>query len=397
MPRLGILFDPQKMGYGFIGYSAFRVFFSMVQPRDLAGCMLLHGEIGEGGERPYCIAIESQQVALLEMVRQMFARTPARGLLPPGERFLDDYELRDELALAATISRAGGLQDCSSKWLLEAWQRAVQQTSIAEITPGPSLQEARAIEVDDTATQARLPERLPIGVRVSLAMRRAIAVLLGLAAAWGLFPLLGPGLSIGALLLVSGLVIALGIAWHQWGESSLSSEEILEEAVLLLRKRGAAEAADALQIDVAKFSPLLRRLQSSALAGGVGPAQAVVSEHRAADEENALADARELRLHAFGGAACAVVSMAAMWVFQGTAAAMLELPRLTLAAVITWVALETCAVLVEIRWRRREADISRMIAAEWLPALEPKPQANEFATENPRLQMANRYLTAGAR
>src|SRR5689334_1855989 len=104
MSQLGILFDAQKLGSGFYGYTAFRILFTVAPPRDLADCTLYHGEVGDGRDRPYCIAIESEQPTVLNRIRQAFANSMARGLMPHGQRFFEGLALQEEvLALAARI------------------------------------------------------------------------------------------------------------------------------------------------------------------------------------------------------------------------------------------------------------------------------------------------------
>src|SRR5262245_10291588 len=105
MPQLGIVFDAQKLGSGFYGYTAFRILFSVLPPRELSGCSLYHGEIGDGRTRPYCIALECDNLPLIARIRQTFSSSMARGLMPPSARFLDESSLQEEvLALAARIS-----------------------------------------------------------------------------------------------------------------------------------------------------------------------------------------------------------------------------------------------------------------------------------------------------
>src|SRR5262245_11018542 len=134
--QFGILFDAQKLGSGFYGYTAFRILFTVVPPAQLAGCSLYHGEVGDGRNRPYCIAIESDDRSLLMRLRNSFAQSMARGLMPLGERFADEGTLAEEvLALAARVGARGEITDCQSRWLHEAWQRAVGHSPAVALEP----------------------------------------------------------------------------------------------------------------------------------------------------------------------------------------------------------------------------------------------------------------------
>lgn len=373
MPQLGILFDAQKLGSGFYGYTAFRILFTVAPPRDLAGCALYHGEVGDGRNRPYCISIESDQPAVISRLRQAFASSMARGLMPHGERFLEGVALQEEvLALAARVTNNAQMADCSSRWLQEAWQRATSQAALVTPTasePLPVTAKAEPRPKVEHKVVIRLPERIPLSLRTTPGGRRALAWLLGFSAAGVALPWLGWGLASCAMVAAAGLVLATSIRWRLWGESSLSGEDVLEEALKLLGAKPLTEVSEKLSASAPQASPLLRRLGSAARLADANGGALLSAEHARADAGDHTANVAELRLYAFGTLLSAAISLAAMWAWQGPAPALMEAPRLVMAGLSGAALLWILSGLLDVRARRIDAEVTRLTALRWLPAL----------------------------
>lgn len=355
MPQIGILFDVQKLGSGFYGYTAFRIFFAVLPPRELAACGLYHGEVGRGRNRSYCIAIECGNLSLLQRMRQAFAATHARGLLGPADRFLDEPALRDEsLAPAARITPQGELTECRSRWVLEAWERA----------QGKARTDTAEKRVD-----VRFPEIVPAALRWSPLGTKAFAYLVAASIAGTVLPWAGWGIALCALVFFAGAVQGMAIRLRLGAEEDLCGEELLGEVRRFLNARPLGELAGKLEGAGALASPLLRRIHAMSRATDASSACLTGRQFDLADSAAFSADAREVRTHAWGLVAMAGCSLAAMAVFQGPQAAGMEAGRLALAgaggcALLCWM-----AALLTIRRDRFESRLHLRIARQWLPLL----------------------------
>jgi hypothetical protein len=364
MPQLGILFDSQKLGSGFYGYTAFRILFTVVPPRELAGSTLYHGEIGDGRSRPYCIAVETDNAAMLGKIRHMFASSMARGLMPASERFVDEMALQEEvLAMAARITSAGEMVDCHSRWLQEAWQRGQGSLTISE----PLRPAVRATA--EVRVPPRIPERAPLAVRISPAGRKAFALLLAFSTAGALVPWLGWGMAACAMVFVAGVVQGFAIRWRMWVEEGTLESEAVQETRRLLTAKAIGETSERLGGEAAQASPLLRRIHATSKTGDMAGACLMAEEHEQADQHSLKADVHEVRMHAWGVAAAAVCSLSAMAAFQGTRSMNVEMPRLALAAVTGFVLLQWMASLLLVSGERMLSTIRREMGSQWLPLL----------------------------
>lgn len=365
MSQLGILFDAQKLGSGFYGYTAFRILFSVVPPKELAGCTLYHGEIGDGRARPYCIAIESENLPLLVRLKQVFAASMVRGLLPSNQRFLDDAALQEEvLAMAATITGHGEMTNCSSRWLQEAWQRAQGQSPAA-----PEGKQSSAKPVVEPRVAARLPDRVPLALRCAHGGRKALAFLMAFCVGGALIPWVGWPIALCVTVFTAGMIEAIAVRWQLWAAESISGEEVLAEVKKLAAAKQIQEVAEKLSAPGPSASPLLRRVQATARAADLAGGCLLAEQQQAADRSALKADIGEVRLRAFGVLAAGAITLASIWTFQGPGLATLAAPRLSLVALAGFCVLQAAAKLIEIRAERMESQIQRLLALEWLPCL----------------------------
>ncbi len=368
MPQVGILFDSQKLGPGFYGYTAFRILFTVAPSRELAGSTLYHGEIGDGPMRPYCIAIEAESAALVGRIRHIFASSMARGLMPAEERFVDELALQEEvLAMAARITSAGEMVDCHSRWLQEAWQRGQGYGSVAASEPARAATRPSA----EVRLTPRIPDKAPLAVRISPAGRKAFALLLAFSTAGALVPWLGWGLAACAMVFVAGVVQGFAIRWRMWAEEGTLESGAVQETRRLLAAKAVGETSARLGGEAAQASPLLRRIHAISKAGDMAGACLLAGEHEQADQHALRADVHEIRMHAWGVAAAAACSLSAMAVFHGVRPMTLEMPRLTLAAIAGFVLLQWMASLLLLGGERMLGAIRREMGREWLPLLSP--------------------------
>jgi len=382
MAQLGILFDAQKLGSGFYGYTAFRILFSVAPPKELAGCTLYHGEIGDGRTRPYCIAIESDNLPLLLKLKQMFSASVVRGLLPPNQRFIDDAALREEvLAMAAAITGHGEMTDCSSRWLQEAWQRAQGQQPVSPEGKHPS-----AKPVVEPRTAARLPDRVPLALRCAHGGRKALAFLMAFCVGGALIPWVGWAIALSVTIFTAGFIEALAVRWQLWASETLSGDDVLAE----VKKLTLAEVPVKLSAPAPSASPLLRRVHAAARATDLAGACLLAEQQQSADRSSLRADIGEIRLRAYGVLAAATIAIACMWTLQNPAVATAIAPRLTLVALLGFCILQAAARLIEIRADRIDSQIQRLVTLEWMPLLSRTssqlPAKSETHSIEPALQ-----------
>jgi hypothetical protein len=351
LAQLGILFDAQKLGSGFYGYTAFRILFSVAPPRDLLNCTLYHGEVGEGRARPYCIAIESNDGALLARIKQTFSTSMVRGLLPPTQRFMDDLPLQEEvLATAAAITRTGEITECSSRWLQEAWQRAQGQHSPA-------------------SPETRHPDKVPLALRCSPGGRKALAFLLAFCVGGAAIPWVGWSIAICVTVFTAGLIEALAIRWQLWASESLSGDDVMAELRKFAASKQPQELATKLASAGPSASPLLRRIHASAGAADLAGGCLLAEQQQLSDRAALRGDIEEINLRAFGVLAVGAIAVAGLWVSEGQAGALSVLPRMTLVALVGFSVLKVAAKLIEIRVERIESQMQRLLAMEWMPTL----------------------------
>jgi len=124
--RLGVLFDIDELGGGVYGFEAYRIFFSAVDTRELAGCLLLDGDTNEtlaGKANLYCIAVETFDPSRLVAVRRALSQSTGKGLLPAAARFMDDAEAQTQpLVLTARVGLGGELVGDNIGWAGQAWE-----------------------------------------------------------------------------------------------------------------------------------------------------------------------------------------------------------------------------------------------------------------------------------
>ncbi|MBL8211329.1 MAG: hypothetical protein JNK87_11485 [Bryobacterales bacterium] len=394
MPQLGILFDAQKLGSGFYGYTAFRILFTAIPQQDLAGCNLYHGEIGEGRLRPYCIAIESEHPGQLPRIRQVMANSMARGLLPINQRFLDGSDLQDEvLALAARITNEGDIADTQSRWLQEAWQRAQGQVSLhASGEPRPATQHARPPQ--ESRPQPKLPEKVPMALTVTPLGLNSLAYLLAFCVGGALAPWFGWGVALCALVLTAGLVQAAALHWRLHAEIELSDDQVLGEAKKLLGSKPLLEVAEKLGHATALKSPLLRRLHATARANDLPGACLIAEQHDRADRDSLEANALDLRTQGWMIAAAAFCALGASQMISGGAVNVAENQRLAYVGVAGCAVLQVLSNLLQIRGQRLQAAIRDRIGEQWLPLLSkamPTPKAQTETLEKALHELANEF------
>ena len=130
MAKLGILFNIDELGGGLYGMAAYKILFSAIDTRRLAGCGLSDGDTNatlSGSARQYCIAVESADTSQIALVRQTLARSNAKGLLPLSARFLEDEQVRAEpLVEAAQVTAAGEVMG-GPGWIVGAWKQAQEE------------------------------------------------------------------------------------------------------------------------------------------------------------------------------------------------------------------------------------------------------------------------------
>jgi biopolymer transport protein ExbB/TolQ len=155
MPQLGILFDLSQLDDPVHERGAFRVLFSVVGDRELAGCSLYHGYVRQRTQ--YCITVHCDSVMALGAVRNAVRASGARGFAEVSQRFLEEGPPReDRMVLAAEVDWAGQLRDVRPDWLPAIWNqtRAVFPAQPAPVPPAPVEQAA----LPPPAAPPRLPE-----------------------------------------------------------------------------------------------------------------------------------------------------------------------------------------------------------------------------------------------
>lgn len=214
MPAIGVLFSIDELGGGFYGYEAYRIVFASLGPRILASATLRDGDTAltlQGKSRQYCIAVESHEPGAIEAIRRRLMQSTAKGLLPPGKRFLDEARIRTEpLMKSAEIDRFGQIVSCDADWIVQAYHEAERRGEGRE-----TAEAARA-----TPPSARPSDAAPAGPRPQAGDEAALGpMLVGLgpaalrktnAAGRGRSPLRTAVLALLRIILIGwGLVVAL--------------------------------------------------------------------------------------------------------------------------------------------------------------------------------------------
>jgi len=120
MKGIGIVFDIQKLGGGFYGNAAWRIFMRNLNPGLIAGCALKECDTKEtllGKRRECCIAVFGSKLDP-RAVEEVFQNCSEKGLADPDRRFLKSPELDLEpLAEVGTV-------DSKGRFVKEEWNRA---------------------------------------------------------------------------------------------------------------------------------------------------------------------------------------------------------------------------------------------------------------------------------
>jgi hypothetical protein len=185
---LGILFDIDALGGGFYGKAAYQILFKSVDDTMLRDFKLYDGDTthtpAPANVRLYCIAVETNDVALLEHIESRLAASQEPGLRPPGSRFLRDVESirREPLVFAGAIDVDGVLDGCDTPWILEAWQadlKMVYDVVLEEAGDDPhaAMRELRSLVPQLGLAEAKaLIEHAPTTIVASLPKHEAIEV-----------------------------------------------------------------------------------------------------------------------------------------------------------------------------------------------------------------------------
>lgn len=371
MAQLGILFDMQKLSDGFFGYTAFRILFSILKPGDLAGSSLSHGEVGQGKARAYCIAVDCDSDRAFGAVKQKMAASLAGALMPREFRFVTGPALHAEtLVFAARVTDTGELAQCHSRWMYEAWQRALQ----ADPTARPAMAVAIKPQSYLEPVHSQLPSRVPFACWWSHHARRTFAVLVAFCFGAALMPWLGYGVAFCIMVSIAGVVQGLAIQWRLWEENGLSGEPLLDEMRRIAGMKTLPDLCQRLEKAPAQASPLLRSIHSVTTAWlsarDHAVAAAVLDQQRAAERQLLQADLEELRYLAWGVPALAACSFYAMQVFVGIEESWMEAPRLALAGLAGGFLLQGLRTAVAATAERLSGEVSRLVVKGWLPVLQ---------------------------
>ncbi|MCS7024418.1 MAG: hypothetical protein NZV14_06420 [Bryobacteraceae bacterium] len=403
--QLGILFDAQKLGAGFYGYSAFRILFSILPPKELAGSSLYHGEIGEGKIRPYCIAIESEDRAQLLRLKNAVAQSAARGLMPLANRFAEEMILRDEvLVLAARIDSGGQMQECQSRWLQDAWERAIRPGSLATAEPvrapaGSSFQRTATGAGSERSTSSSSAARgssgqsdpaarsnrdlrtfspqlsgpPPWALRWTPLGRGAFAWLMAGSISGACLPWLGWPLALSLLVISATVVWGASAGLRLSAESYLSSQAFHQEVLRALHASRFENLKTQLHTPLAQASPVLRRVsllaQVWSQSGDLAGACAAIAQQERADRAEFQADWLQFRTLLWGSVAMPACLLAGIHLFAGPQASAAEAPWLLVAALASWMLLSWAASWLRSFHERLQSQVDRMVAALWMPAI----------------------------
>ncbi len=156
MPKLGILFDIEELGGGLYGMAAYKVLFSAIDTRRLAGCALSDGDTNEtlsGRANHYCIAVDAPDGSQISLVRQTLSRSNAKGLLPLPSRFLEDAQVQSEpLVAAAQVTATGEI--VGGGWISAAWKQAQGEVDRPAIQSALTPSAGFCVKCGHTVTKA---------------------------------------------------------------------------------------------------------------------------------------------------------------------------------------------------------------------------------------------------
>ncbi|MCI0411328.1 serine/threonine-protein kinase [bacterium] len=142
MTKLGVLFNIEELGGGAYGYRAYRILFGAIDLRDLKGCTISDGDVGEW----YCIAIESFDESCLYRLKSSFFRCNAKGLAPRERRFIEGIHVEKQpLVTAGYVDHGGEMQRCETGFVLQAWNESQNHSgkvSLSQSSDGMSTKSA---------------------------------------------------------------------------------------------------------------------------------------------------------------------------------------------------------------------------------------------------------------
>jgi large subunit ribosomal protein L7/L12 len=196
MAIIGILFDIDALGGGFYGKTAYGILFDSVGRQNIRDVRLYDGDTAatlhltgakapDGNPRLYCIAIESDNEALIRYVEGRLAVSHVHGLCPPEHRFLRDaVALRAEpLVFAGAIDAQGVLVGCDTPWVAGAWSGQVKTTYDVVLKEAGSnkwaiIKEVRAAIADLGLAEAKaLVEGAPRTIKAGVTKAEAMEIM----------------------------------------------------------------------------------------------------------------------------------------------------------------------------------------------------------------------------
>jgi len=189
MLKIGILFDIEELESGLYGYAAYKIFFEVVDIRQLAGCSLRDGDTNAtliGRANHYCIAVESTDASKIAVVKNALSWSNAKGLLPLKYRFIEDVLVSNEpLVLAAHISTTGELVGCQTSWVKEAWEKY----RVKHLMAGPTTtmnSAASTVTLERANTPKAIAHELPTNWKIGDKIQNR----------WEIYNILGGGMGI---------------------------------------------------------------------------------------------------------------------------------------------------------------------------------------------------------
>jgi hypothetical protein len=158
MPKLGVLFDIDKLGGGLYGYAAYKQLFQSLPMHQFVSCSFSDGDTEatlQGRANHYCIAIESLDATKIAAIKTTLSLADGEGLLPLSSRFMDENDAnRQPLVPAGYVTASAEITGDRAGWVTSAWQDIYGQPTRANT-------ETISVSENDAADNAELFESSP--------------------------------------------------------------------------------------------------------------------------------------------------------------------------------------------------------------------------------------------
>ena len=162
LPILGVQFDIQRVKSGSYGAACWKVFWSIVDPRDIAGASLFEGDTNEsmqGGRDVYCLAVQTLDTDALARLKHLLTRSDEYKKVCATPMFLEGQRcIAEPLPSAGKLDGFGQL--VGDAWNAREGLAAASKPAASKPAAGKAVAPSTVSTVKESPRATNMPLQL---------------------------------------------------------------------------------------------------------------------------------------------------------------------------------------------------------------------------------------------